>query len=64
MAGFALALELGEQRAPIIKQYTNPLADGTVNQTAYGPPKYRPPVFIKAKPSAGNLETLGAQLGV
>ncbi|KAG7408807.1 hypothetical protein Forpe1208_v012087 [Fusarium oxysporum f. sp. rapae] len=65
MVDFALALEPDEQLAAIIKQYTNPLADGTVNQTAYGPLKNRPaPVFIETKTSAGNLETSGVQLGV
>ncbi|RFN46145.1 methyltransferase type 11 [Fusarium flagelliforme] len=65
MVDFALALEPDEQLAAIIKQYTHPLADGTVNQTAYGPLKNRPaPVFIETKTSAGNLETSGVQLGV
>ncbi|EGU89079.1 hypothetical protein IWW34DRAFT_676866 [Fusarium oxysporum f. sp. albedinis] len=65
MVDFALALEPDEQLATIIKQYTNPIADGTVNQTAYGPLKNRPaPVFIETKTSAGNLETSGVQLGV
>ncbi|KAM0337998.1 hypothetical protein ACHAPU_011475 [Fusarium lateritium] len=62
---FAVVLESDARLAALIKQYTDLLPDGTVNQTACGPLKNRPaPVFIETKTSTGNLETSGMQLGV